>query len=78
MHEDLKIQKIITGTITSIGTVSLYAGGVNLAKTTSEYHNPIFISTIIISYISPYLLNSTTTYILKKYNNKKTIKKSKS
>lgn len=78
MHKNLsRVQKIITGTVSSIGMVSIYAGGVNLAKTTPEYHNSIFISTIIISYISPYLLNSTTTYIFKKHNNKKKLKQQK-
>lgn len=72
MYKDLsRVQKVITLTVSSLGMVSLYTNGVNLAKTTPEYHNPIFISTIIVSYISPYLLNSTTTYIFKKYNNKK-------
>lgn len=64
-------QKVIVGTISSIGMIACYTGGVNLARSNPKYHNPIFISTIMISFISPYMLNSTITYLLKKYNTKK-------
>ena len=66
-----KKQKLIVGSITSLGTVGLYAGGVNLARNIPEYHNPIFISTIFVSLISPYILYSSSKYVIKKTSNKK-------
>lgn len=69
------IQKLINVTITSIGCIGTYTGGITLAKNNPEYHNLIFIGTVIISYISPRVLNTTTTYVIKKYNDKKKHKK---
>jgi len=74
-EELTKKQRFITGTISSLGTIGIYTSGVNLAKENPEYHNPIFISTIIITYISPHLLYAATAYIIKKYKSKKKIKK---
>lgn len=61
-------QKIITGTVTSLGLVGIYTGGINFARSNPEYHNPIFISTIIVTFISTHVLNFSTNYLLKKYN----------
>jgi len=75
-NEELtKKQKFITSTISSLGMIGVYTSGVNLAKENLEYHNPIFISTIIITYISPHLLYTATTYMIKKYKSNKKIKK---
>ena len=65
-----KKQLIITGAVSSLGMIAIYTGGVNLAKSNAQYHNPIFISTVVVTMISPYLLKNTTTYVLKKYNEK--------
>lgn len=70
-------QKAIVGTVTSIGMIGLYTGGVNLAKITPNYHNPIFIGTVVVTFISPYLLESSTSYLLRKYNEKKDNKQNK-
>jgi len=64
-------QKLITGTVTSLGMVAVYTGGVTLAKFNPIHHDPIFLGTVVVSFISPYLFNTSTTYLLKKYNEKK-------
>lgn len=67
---------MISLSISSLGVVYLYSGGVTLARNNPNYHNPIFIGTIIVSLVSPHILN-TTTYIFKKYNQKNMNKKLK-
>lgn len=64
-------QNIISVTISSLSMIGLYSGGITLARNTPEYHNPIFMGTIFLSVVTPYVLNSTTTYVMKKYNQKK-------
>lgn len=65
-----KVENITIGTISSLGTVILYGTGVNLSKTAPN-GKPIFIGTVILSFISPHLLKTSFTYILKKYHERK-------
>ena len=63
-----KAQNITVATVSSLGMITVYGTGVNLARTFMEHHNPIFATTIVCSFISPYLLAASTEYVLKKYN----------
>ena len=64
-------QKLITVTVTSLGLVAVYTGGVTLAKVNPLYHDQIFFGTVVLSFVSPRLLDNSITYVLNKYNKKK-------
>lgn len=64
-----KKQKIIINSLSSIGTVFLYATGINLSRTFIDPTVPIIVTTTI-SFISPYLLKNSTTFLLKRHNQK--------
>jgi len=70
-------QNAIVVTVTSIGMIGSYTGGVNLAKNNDIHHNQILIGTVVVTFISSYVLNSSTSYFLRKYNEKKENKRLK-
>ena len=65
------VENLTIGTISALGTILLYGTGVNLSKTVPN-GEPIFIGTVFLSFISPYLLKTSSTYILKKNHERKT------
>lgn len=70
-----KKERVVVGTITSLGLVTVYTTGVSLSKTYPQYHTPIFTGTVIVSLISPYVLNHLSCYTIKKLKKKEKIKK---
>ena len=60
-----KVDNLVIASVSSLGTIGIYCTGVNLSKE-SNHHTPIFIATVAISFISPYLLNVITTKIILK------------
>lgn len=64
-----KIESVSIGSISSLGTVILYGTGVNLSKSLPN-GTPVFIGTIILSFIAPHLLKSSATYFLTRYHQK--------
>lgn len=72
-----KLENLTIGTISSLGCVILYGTGINLSKTCPN-SKPIFIGTIILSFLSPHLLQTSFTYTLKKYHQRKRKDKKKS
>ena len=64
-----KIKNITIGSISALGTVIFYGAGVNLSKILPN-GKPVFIGTTIISFISPYLLKTSSDFISKKLHKK--------
>ena len=64
-----KVKNLTIGAISSLGTVILYGTGVNLSKTAVN-GKPIFIGTILLSFIAPHVLKGATTYIFDRFHSK--------
>lgn len=68
-NEFKKIDNLVIYVTTKLGTTLIYTTGVNLSKE-NKYHTPIFVGTVIVSFISTVLLRESTTYIIKKIKSK--------
>ena len=64
-----KIENLIVYGVSSLGTIGVYCTGVNLSKE-SNHHTPIFLTTIALSFVSPYLFSSLTTKVIFKFKDK--------
>ena len=71
----LKVQNRIAGSISLIGTMSIYISGINLHRESPKLS--ILIVTSVVSFISPKLLYETTSYILKRVTQKRMEKRRK-
>ena len=70
MDNQHRITNLVIESISMLGTVCIYSGGINISKE-SIYAKPIVISTVALSFVSPSLFRMGCKYVIKKINQKK-------